>query len=99
MAEHLPAGPAELGAPMDYAAHERTYEGFLDFAKVGLVSVINTLVSLVLYSFGHTGAFLLGTLVLVLTLIAAGIDIGTKSLKASLAVLVIGLVLFVLTVA
>ena len=99
MAEHLPAGPAEIGAPMDYVAHERTYEGFLDFAKVGVVSVINTLLALVLFSFGHTGAFLLGTLVLVLMMIAAGIDVSTKGLKASLAVLVVGLALFVLTVA
>ncbi|QPN27550.1 aa3-type cytochrome c oxidase subunit IV [Brucella sp. BO2] len=28
MAEHHTTAPAELGAPMDYAEHEKTYAGF-----------------------------------------------------------------------
>ena len=100
MAEHLPAGPAELGAPMDYAEHEKTYEGFISLAKVSTVATINTLLALVLYAYGDGAGFWLGTLMLFLAMIAAAIGIGMKgSLKASVAVLVIGLVFVVLTVA
>jgi hypothetical protein len=35
MAEHTPTGPVELGAKMDYAEHDRTYNGFLALAKYG----------------------------------------------------------------
>ena len=35
MADHSPTGPVELGAKMDYAEHDRTYNGFLALAKYG----------------------------------------------------------------
>ena len=35
MADHTPTGPVELGAKMDYAEHDRTYNGFLALAKYG----------------------------------------------------------------
>jgi len=35
MADHTPAGPAELGADMDYSEHERTYNAFTMLAKYG----------------------------------------------------------------
>ena len=34
MAEHH-TGPAETGAPMDYAEHEKTYNFFLNATKYG----------------------------------------------------------------
>ncbi|TIS07171.1 MAG: aa3-type cytochrome c oxidase subunit IV [Mesorhizobium sp.] len=35
MADHTPTGPVELGAQMDYAEHDRTYNAFLALAKYG----------------------------------------------------------------
>ncbi len=33
MADHSPASPVELGAQMDYAEHEKTYNLFTSLAK------------------------------------------------------------------
>lgn len=100
MAEHLPTGPAELGAEMDYAEHERTYTGFIALTKLSIVSTIDILFSLVLYAFGGSWGFLLGTVVLIATMIAAGIDLVSKgSVKASTAVGVLALLFIILTVA
>jgi hypothetical protein len=100
MAEHLPAGPAELGAPMDYPAHEHTYEGFISLAKVSTVATINVLLALVLFAYAGTGGFWLGTLMLILLMVAAAVGVAMRgSLKPSVVVLVIGLILVILSVA
>ena len=40
MADHTPTGPVEMGAEMDYAEHDKTYQRFLTLAKyVSLVCV------------------------------------------------------------
>ncbi|PYE86295.1 aa3-type cytochrome c oxidase subunit IV [Phyllobacterium leguminum] len=46
MAKHHKTGAAELGAPMDYAEHEKTYSGFLSVAKWGTVAVIAILAAM-----------------------------------------------------
>jgi uncharacterized membrane protein YfcA len=98
MAEHLPAGRAELGAPMDYAEHERTYEGFLALASVSAVSTLNALVALVLYAFGGGWGFWLGNLMILLTIIGAGVGMASRgSMKPPVIVFLIGVVLVVLT--
>lgn len=40
MAEHHDTAPAELGAPMDYNEHERTYNLFLALSKWGAIICI-----------------------------------------------------------
>lgn len=45
MSEHH-AGPVELGAPMDYREHEKTYDGFLAVAKYGTAVIVALLVAM-----------------------------------------------------
>ena len=98
MAEHHPAGPAELGAPMDYDEHERTYSGFLMLTKVGVVATIATLIALALFAFGGGWGFWWGTLMLVLTTIATVIAMmGSGSIRPLVVVSVFGLILMALT--
>jgi hypothetical protein len=90
MAEHLPTGPAELGAPMDYVEHERTYEGFLNLTKVTILATIVTLVALALFAFG-SGGFWLGVLLLLMMMVATGIGlVGSGSVKPLVVVTIIG---------
>lgn len=97
MADQAASGPAETGAPMDYEEHERTYEGFIFYSQVGAISCFNILVSLVLFAFGGGAGFWLGTLVVLLTLIAAAIGFGTKSWKPVAGVFVVGALFVILT--
>lgn len=98
MAEHLPTGPAELGAPMDYAQHDHTYDGFLHLAKITILATIVTLLSLALFAFG-SGGFWLGVLLLLLMAIATAIAlVGKGSVKPLGIVTVIGFVLMALSV-
>ncbi len=46
MAEHHDTTPAELGAPMDYAEHEKTYNLFLTLSKWGFVSCLALVVAM-----------------------------------------------------
>jgi hypothetical protein len=46
MAKHHDAGPAEMGAPMDYAEHEKTYQGFVALCKWGTVAVVAVLMAM-----------------------------------------------------
>jgi hypothetical protein len=98
MVEHLQSGPSELGAPMDYAEHERTYAMFLTAAKLGVVSTVDTLIALALFSFG-SGGFWLGTIVLILMAIALVMGLVARgSVKPLLVVTVIGALLFAISV-
>ncbi len=99
MAEHLTSGPAELGAPMDYAEHDRTYSGFIALTKISILAVIDTMLALVLYSFAGGGGFWLGTLLLILTMIGVGIGIFARgTVRPLVAVTVIGFLLMAVTV-
>ncbi|AYD02269.1 aa3-type cytochrome c oxidase subunit IV [Neorhizobium sp. NCHU2750] len=64
-------GPAELGAPMDYAAHEQTYAFFLAAAKWGSLFIIVLLIAMAAGFYGGLG--LIGGLVLFVILNAAGL--------------------------
>ena len=98
MAEHLPAGPAEVGAPMDYAAHERIFEGFVAMIKIGIFASIATVLALVLFGFGR-GGFWLGALLLLMMAIATTISIVTKgNIKPLIFVNVIGALFLALSV-
>ncbi len=46
MAEHHTTAPAELGAPMDYPEHDKTYAGFMGVFKWGTVAVVALLVAM-----------------------------------------------------
>ncbi len=99
MAEHAHSGPAELGAPMDYAEHERTYAGFVAFTKIGVVASIITVVALAIFAFGGGWGFWLGTLLLILMMIATVIGLMAKgTVRPLVVVAVIGVLLMALSV-
>jgi hypothetical protein len=98
MAEHTPAGPAELGAPMDYAQHERTYAGFLSLVKITILASIVTLLALALYGFG-SGGFWLGSLLVILMIVGVAIGVAGKgTIKPLVIVAIIGFVLLAVSV-
>ncbi|MCR4264938.1 aa3-type cytochrome c oxidase subunit IV [Nitratireductor sp. ZSWI3] len=57
MADNTPAGPAETGAEMDYAEHERTYNLFLTISKYSSLVVIAILVAMAFGFFTSAGFF------------------------------------------
>lgn len=96
MAEQTPSEPVELGAPMDYAEHNRTYDGFIILTKIGTLATIAILQALTLYGLAANG-FWAGTLLLVLMLIGTVIGMLTKgSVKALVGVIIIGFILMAL---
>ena len=96
MAEHTHSGPVELGAPMDYAAHRRTFAGFVSLTKITVLATIAILQSLTLFGLAGHG-FWLGVLLILLMFIATGIGLFTKgSIKALVGVVIIGFVFMVL---
>lgn len=100
MAEHLHSGPAELGAPMDYAEHERTFAGFVAMTKLAVGAGIATMLALVLYFYAGGAGFWMGTLTILLMLVGTAIGLVAKgSAKPLVVVNLIALLLIVLTVA
>jgi len=90
MAEHTPAAPAELGAPMDYQEHERTFQSFVSLTKISVLATIATLQSLALFGLASDG-FWLGMLLLLLMFAASAIAIIAKgSVKALVGTVIIG---------
>ncbi|WP_346892180.1 aa3-type cytochrome c oxidase subunit IV [uncultured Roseibium sp.] len=85
---------------MDYEAHEATYEGFINFSKVGTVAVLNIVLCLILFSFGGTAATIFGWLMLIATIVAGsiGLALGAKGWVPSAAVFVLTALLAILTV-
>lgn len=70
MAEHSPSGPVETGAAMDYAEHDRTYNGFLALAKYGSLFCIALLIAM---AFGFfTSAGFISSLILMVLIFAIG---------------------------
>lgn len=70
MAEHH-SGPAETGAPMDYAEHEKTYKFFLEASK--LVTIFCVVLLIAMAAFFFTGAGVFTSIVLFILLNVAGI--------------------------
>ena len=68
MAEHH-SGPVELGAPMDYPAHEKTYGGFIRAAKWGTIIIAALLISMAVGFFSTAGMFFSAILWVVLSVI------------------------------
>ncbi|KQO75757.1 aa3-type cytochrome c oxidase subunit IV [Rhizobium sp. Leaf262] len=68
MSEHH-TGPVEVGAPMNYPEHEKTYEGFLAAAKYGTM-VITVLMIAMAVGFFTTGGFFGGLLVFLILTVA-----------------------------
>ena len=65
----------ENAPAMDYDSHERTYEGFINFSKVGTVACLNIVLCLILFGFGGTAATVFGFIMLFATLVTTGIGL------------------------
>lgn len=72
MSEHE-SGPLEVGADMDYAAHDRTYHGFLNAAKYGVLIIVALLVAMAAGFFTAAGFF--SSTILFFILLAVGVVI------------------------
>lgn len=85
---------------MDYEMHEATYEGFINFSKVGAIALFNILVCLIMFAFGGTAAHIFGWLALVATLVATavGLALGKSGWIPVAAVFVVSGILAILTV-
>lgn len=71
MADHTPAGPAELGADMDYSEHERTYNAFTMLAKYGSLVCAAILIAM---AFGFfVGGFVSAIIVFILVCIVGAL--------------------------
>lgn len=57
MAQHHETGPAELGAPMDYAEHEKTYAFFISMSKWGTVACVALMIAMAFGFFSSAGFF------------------------------------------
>jgi Bacterial aa3 type cytochrome c oxidase subunit IV len=96
MAEQTHSGPVELGAPMDYDAHRRTFGVFVSLTKITVLATVAILQSLTLFGLASHG-FWLGVLLILLMFVAAGIGLFTKSIKALIGVVIVGFVFMVLS--
>ena len=96
MAEHTPSGPAELGAPMDYAEHDRTFASFVALTKIVTLATVAILQALTLFGIAMNG-FWLGVIQIVLMAVATTIGIiGKGSIKALVGVVILGFVFMAL---
>ena len=57
MADHAPSGPVEVGASMDYAEHEKTYDMFIALAKYGSLVCAALLIAMAFGFFTSAGFF------------------------------------------
>ncbi|HZG29147.1 MAG TPA: aa3-type cytochrome c oxidase subunit IV [Ensifer sp.] len=64
MAEHK-SGPVELGAPMDYKEHEKSYDLFVKGAKYGTMHVVFLLIAMAVGFFTSAG-FLFSVLLFII---------------------------------
>lgn len=69
MSEHH-TGPLEVGAPMNYAEHEKTYNKFLSGMKYG--TMLTCILMIAMAAGFFTSAGLLGGFVVFIVLSAAG---------------------------
>jgi hypothetical protein len=88
MAEHVHSGSAEVGAPMDYPAHRRTFAGFVSLTKITGLATIATLQALALFGLAANG-FWLGALLIVLMMIASAIGLISKGSTMPLVIVVV----------
>ncbi|WP_274627730.1 aa3-type cytochrome c oxidase subunit IV [Arvimicrobium flavum] len=57
MADHSPTGPVELGAQMDYAEHDKTYQRFIALAKYGSLFCVALMIAMAFGFFTSAGFF------------------------------------------
>lgn len=70
MASHgSDGGPVELGAPMDYYEHDKTYSGFLALAKYGTLACVALMIAM---AFGFFVGGLVSGLIVFALVFAAG---------------------------
>jgi Bacterial aa3 type cytochrome c oxidase subunit IV len=65
---HENNGPLEVGAAMDYAEHDKTFEGFVNLAKYGTLACV-TLMAAMAFGF-FVGGFFSGTLLWIILMVA-----------------------------
>ncbi|GAA4119982.1 aa3-type cytochrome c oxidase subunit IV [Aminobacter aganoensis] len=70
MADNTPTGPVELGAQMDYAEHEGTYNLFIKLSKYATLVCVALMVAMAFGFFTPAGFF--SSTVLFLVLVAVG---------------------------
>lgn len=90
------SGGEKNSAAMDYKSHDRTYEGFIDFSKVGSVACINILLALALVYQGH---WILALIFCVFMLFTAAIGIFMRpgGFMAGVVQMGIGIVILIIT--
>ena len=71
MAEHLPTGPVETGAEMDYGEHEKTYSLFVALAKWSSLICAALLIAMA-FGFFASGGFFSGTVLFFLICAVGG---------------------------
>ncbi|MBS3649929.1 aa3-type cytochrome c oxidase subunit IV [Pseudaminobacter sp. 19-2017] len=70
MADHAPTGPLEMGAKMDYAEHESTYNLFVGLAKYSALACVALLAAM---AFGFfVGGFFSATIFFILICVLGG---------------------------
>lgn len=65
MADHMPTGPLETGAEMDYAEHEKTYNVFLHLTKYGSLVTVALLIAMA-FGFFTSAGFVSATILFIL---------------------------------
>lgn len=68
MAEHH-SGPIEMGAPMDYPEHEKTYNLFIAGAKYGTLFCVALLIAMAAGFFTSAGFFSALLLLIILNVV------------------------------
>ena len=68
-------------SPMDYAEHDRTFDSFMDFTKIGTIACLNVVVLLALFGFGGGFGVFMGWVLLVALLVAFALGMMLKSNK------------------
>ncbi len=63
----------------DFEAHKATYEGFINIGKISIVSLLNVMVCLILFTYGGTAGSIFGTIMIFAILIAAAIGMAMGS--------------------
>lgn len=71
MADNTPTGPVELGAEMDYAEHEKTYNVFLAVIKYGSLITVALLIAMAFGFFTSAGFFSATILFILISVVGA----------------------------
>ena len=81
----------EAPPAMDYAEHERTYDGFIKFSKIATIGLCSLLWALVLFTFGGSYGPLFGSFILIAIVVAGIIGIFSSGDGSTPSAVVFGL--------